>query len=122
VTEPDSCRPVTLPSGETILVRARGGLGPAGVAALAEVVEAVRALHAAQSPPDLGAEDLYRRVDAVCARLRLPRYQAAKAIGVRYSVLVRLAQGCLPCGGDRTALEAWLEAQESAGPDVTSTD
>jgi len=120
VTEPDSCRPVTLPSGETILVRARGGLGPAGVAALAEVVGAARALHAAEHPPDPGAEELYGRVDAVCARLKLPRYQAAKAIGVRHSVLVRLAQGHLPCSGDQTALQVWLEIQESTEPDVDS--
>jgi hypothetical protein len=121
MTQPDSCRPVALPSGETVLVRARGGLGPVGVAALAEVVEAARAKHAAEHPPDPGAGELYGRVDAVCKRLGMPRYQAAKAIGVRHSVLVRLAQGRLPCGGDRTALEAWLESQESAEPDVTST-
>lgn len=75
----DSCRPVALPSGETVLVRGRGGLGPAGVAAFAEVVDAARAL-------------------------------------------VRLAQGRLPCGEVRTAVQAWLETQESAGPDVTWTD
>lgn len=39
----DRCRDVTLASGETIRVRGRRGLGPAGVAALSELVEAVRA-------------------------------------------------------------------------------
>ncbi len=120
MSEPDTCRPVALPSGETVLVRGRGGLGPAGVAALAEVVEAARAKHAAEHPPDPGAEELYGRLHAVCGRLGLPRYQAAKAIGVRHSVLVRLAQGRLPCGEDQTALQAWLENQESADADAAT--
>lgn len=116
MTDADTCRPVTLPSGETIPVRGRGGLGPAGVAALAEVIEAARAKHAAEHPSDPGAEDLYGRVDAVCGRLRLPRYRAAKAIGVRHSVLVRLAQGRMPGGAERAAIETWLAAQNPPAP------
>lgn len=116
MTEPGTCRPVTLPSGETVLVRGRGGLGPAGVAALGEIVEAARVLHKAEHPPDPGAEDLCARVDAVCGRLGLSRYEMARTAGVRFSALVRLAHGRLPCGGDSAALEAWLETQDSADP------
>lgn len=59
----DECRDVTLASGETIRMRGRRGLGPAGVAALGELVEAARA-KAAENPPDPGAPELWARIEA----------------------------------------------------------
>lgn len=109
----DECRPVTLPSGETIRVRGRGGLGPAGVAALGELVEAVRRKAAAENLPDLGAPELYERIEA--ARGELPLREAARAASVRFSVLFRIGQGRMPGANDLAAIEAWLARAEASG-------
>lgn len=113
---PDECRAVELPSGEVVRVRGRGGLGPAGVAALSELVEAVRA-KAAESPPDPGAPQLWARVEAVLdPDSPTPLREAAKAAGVRFSVLFRIRQGRMPGGEDLAAIETWLAAHEENNP------
>lgn len=109
----DQCRDVTLPSGERIRVRGRGGLGPAGVAALGELVDAVRAKAAAENPADEGSEALYERIEA--ARGGLTRRQVAAQAGVRFSVLFRIGQGRMPTGEDLAAIERWPAAAESTG-------
>lgn len=106
----DSCRDVTLPSGETIRVRGRGGLGPAGVAALAELVEAARAKAAADNPPDDGTDVLYARIET--ARGPLNWRQVAALAGVKFSVLFRIGQGRMPGTEDLAAIETWLEARD----------
>lgn len=108
--ERDECRDVALPSGETLRVLARGGLGPAGVAALGELVDVARRLQAREHPPEPGSEALYARVAAAREQAGLSAYQAAKRARVRFSVLVRLARGRMPGAGDLAAIEAWLEA------------
>lgn len=106
----DECRPVTLASGETIRVRGRRGLGPAGVAALSELVAAVRA-KAAENPPDEGTGVLYERIEA--ARGPLNWRQVAAEAGVKFSVLFRIGQGRMPGGEDLAAIETWLAAEEA---------
>ena len=101
----DSCRDVTLPSGEVIRVRGRGALGPAGVAALGELVDAVRAL-AAENPPDDGAPELFTRIEA--ARGDRSLRECARLAGLRFAVLFRVGQGRMPGGGDLAAIERWL--------------
>lgn len=83
----DRCRDVPLASGETIRVRGRRGLGPAGVAALSELVEAVRA-KAAENPSDEGAAELWARIEA--ARGRRTLRECAAQAGVKFSVLFRI--------------------------------
>lgn len=113
----DECRDVTLPSGEVVRVRGRGGLGPAGVAALSGLLEAVRA-KAAETPPDPGAPQLWARIEATLDPTgAFPLREAAKAAGVRFSVLFRVRQGRMPGGEDLAAIETWLTA---AAPDNTN--
>lgn len=107
---PDECRPVTLPSGEVIRVRGRGGLGPAGVAALGELVDAARRLDAERNPPDDGAPELWARIDA--ARGDRSLRECARLAGVRFAVLFRIRQGRMPGAQDPAAIEAWLAAQD----------
>lgn len=110
----DECRDVTLESGEVVRVRGRGGLGPAGVAALSELVEAARA-KAAENPPDPGAPQLWARIDAALdPDSPAPLREAAKAAGVRFSVLFRVRQGRMPGGEDLAAIETWLAGRETA--------
>lgn len=104
--ERDECRPVTLPSGETIRVRGRGGLGPAGVTALGELVDAVRRLDAERNPPDEGAAELWARLESVGGDRSLR--ECARLAGVRFAVLFRVGQGRMPGGGDLAAIERWL--------------
>lgn len=110
----DECRPVTLPSGETIRVRGAGDLGPDGVAALAELVEAARRKHAAENPPDPGAQSLWARVDARAYLAGVSVRDAAKQAGVAPSVLSRLANGRMPGPDDLARIEAWLARHEEA--------
>lgn len=105
--ERDECRDVALPSGEVI--RVRGGLGPAGVAALAELVEAAR-VKASENPPDPGTPELYGRIEA--ARGPLNWRQVAALAGVKFSTLFRIGQGRMPAPGDLALIETWLAAQE----------
>ena len=107
----DECRAVELPSGEVVRVRGRGGLGPAGVAALSELVEAVRA-KAAENPPDEGAPELWARIDA--ARGERTLRECAAEAGVKFSVLFRVRQGRMPGGEDLAAVETWLAGRETA--------
>ena len=107
----DTCRDVLLPSGEVIRVRGRGGLGPAGVAALGELVDAVR-VKAAQNPPDEGAPELFVRIEA--ARGDRSLRECAGLAGVKFSVLFRVGQGRMPGGGDLAAIERWLAAFEQS--------
>lgn len=111
MSERDSCRDVSLPSGEVVRVRGRGGLGPAGVAALGELVDATRCL-AAQNPPDAGAPELFARITA--ARGDRTLRECARLAGVRFSVLFRIGQGRMPGGGDLAAIERWLAAFEQS--------
>lgn len=106
MSERDECRPVTLPSGEVIRVRGRGGLGPAGVAALGELVDAARRLDAERNPPDVGARELWARLEA--ARGDLPLRECARLAGVRFSALFRIGQGRMPGAKDLAAIEVWL--------------
>lgn len=106
----DECRDVELASGEVVRVRGRGGLGPAGVAALSELVDAARA-KAAETPPDRGAPQLWARIEATLdPDSPTPLREAAKAAGVRFSVLFRIRQGRMPDPADLAAIERWLEA------------
>lgn len=108
----DRCRDVPLPSGETIRVRGRGGLGPAGVAALGELVEAARR-KAAQNPPDEGTAALYERIEAALDRQSVsPLRDAAKQAGVKFSALFKIGQGRMPGAVDLAAIEKWLGATE----------
>jgi hypothetical protein len=102
----DECREARVPSGETLRVRGRGGLGPQGIAALGELVEAVRAM---APVPDEGTDELWRRIGAA----RGDRYltEIAKQAGVGRAVLFRIGQGRMPDGEDLAAIEAWLEAR-----------
>ena len=108
--ERDECRSVTLPSGEVIRVRGRGGLGPAGVAALGELVAAVRA-KAAENPPDAGAPELFARITA--ARGDRSLRECARLAGVRFAVLFRIRQGRMPGAPDLELIEAWLSDGDS---------
>lgn len=110
----DECRPVTLPSGETIPVLGSEPMSAEGAAALGELVDVVRAKMAAENPPDVGAPELYERVAAVRERLGLSAYATAKQAGVKLSVLTRLANGRRPGLDDLARIEAWLETY-SAG-------
>lgn len=110
----DECRDVEPASGETIRVRGRGGLGPAGVAALSELVEAARA-KAAEISPDPGAPQLWARIEAALnPDSAIPLRDAAKAAGVRFSVLFRVRQGRMPGPADLAAIETWLAGRETA--------
>ena len=112
----DQCRDVELPSGEVIRVRGRGGLGPAGVAALSGLVEAARA-KAAETPPDPGAPALWARIEAALdPDSPAPLRDAAKAAGVRFAVLFRIRQGRMPGPADLAAIEKWLAAHEETNP------
>lgn len=113
----DTCRDVLLPSGEVIRVRGRGGLGPAGVAALGELVDAVRAL-AAQNPPDAGAPELFVRIEA--ARGDRSLRECAGLAGVKFSVLFRVGQGRMPAPQDLELIEAWLRRAETCTPHAAS--
>lgn len=106
----DTCRPVTLPSGEMIRVRTSGPLDPAEAAALGEVVDAARARLAAEHPADEGAEALWNRVNR--ARCDAFLRDAARQAGVRPVALYRLMQGRMPQGRELAAIEAWLTASE----------
>lgn len=101
----DECRPVTLPSGETLPVL--GGREPDAreVAALGDVVDAARRL---MPDPDPGAPELWGRVDAARVREVLFLREIGWQAGVRASVLFRLRQGRMPGAQDLAAIEAWL--------------
>jgi hypothetical protein len=108
MSEPrDACRPVALPSGETIPVL--GGREPDEREAemIGEVVDAVRRL-AAQNPPEPGCEALYARIEA--ARGPLNWRQVAAEAGVKFSVLFRVGQGRMPGAVELAAIETWLES------------
>ena len=109
----DECRDVELASGEVVRVRGRGGLGPAGVAALSGLVEAARA-KAAETPPDPGAPELWARIDA--ARGERTLRECAAEAGVKFSVLFRIRQGRMPNPADLAAIEKWLAAHEENNP------
>lgn len=113
MTEPrDECRPVTLPSGETIPVLGARELSPAGVAALGELVESGRR-KAAQNPPDPDAAELWARIDTARRTAGLSLREVSALTGVRFAVLFRTMQGRMPDAGDLAAVEAWLAAQEA---------
>jgi hypothetical protein len=103
--ERDTCRPVTLPSGETIPVL--GGRAPDAREAemIGQAVDAARRL-AAQNPPEPGSEALYARIEA--ARGQRSLRGAGQEMGVRFTVLFRIGQGRMPDAVDLAAIEAWL--------------
>ncbi len=104
----DSCRPVTLPSGETIRMRGAGEMSPEAAAALGEIVEAARRKMAVEHPENPDAVALWHRLlgtaDARGVRLR----DAATESGVRPWVLLRIAQGIMPDRDALAAIENWL--------------
>lgn len=107
----EECRPVILPTGETIVVRGAQPMTEQGAAALAEVVAVVRRMI---PPPPPEAVDLYARLDTARFARGLTWRELAKEAGVRATVLSRLANGTVPDAGDRERLEAW-QAKESDG-------
>lgn len=107
----DECRPVVLPSGETIRVRGRGEMTPEGITALAEIVDAARALHAAENPARPDCEALYERIEAT--RGTLNWRQVAAEAGVKFSTLFRIGQGHMPDPEDLAAIERWLARAEA---------
>jgi hypothetical protein len=110
MSEPqDSCRPVTLPTGETLRVRGAGEMDAAGVAALGEIVDVARRM---MPEPDGGAPELYARVDAVRARLGLSARDVAHQAVVSHAMLSRLANGRMPNAMDLSLLELWLRENE----------
>lgn len=110
----DECREVTLPSGESIRVRAAGEMSPEVVAALGEIVDAARRMHAAEHPPNPATEALWARL-TVCLDARGVRLRdAATEAGVRFSVLFRIGQGYLPDAADLASIERWLENETRA--------
>lgn len=110
----DACRPVTLPSGEPIRVRASGPMSPEAVAAVGQIVDAARAKFAAEHPSDPGADALWSRLDAVRAVRGLTLRQVGAECGVRFSTLFRIGQGRMPDAADLASIEAWLTAAEGA--------
>lgn len=113
-TEPDSCRPVTLPSGETIRVRGAGEMGPAAVAALGEVVDAARRKMAAEYPPNPAAEALWARLLAAAAAEGMSLREIAKSADVLPSRVLRIGQGYMPDEVDLAGIEAWLTASSDS--------
>lgn len=107
----DECRPVTLPSGETIAVLGGRELSPAGVAAMGELVEAVRR-KAAENTPDPDAAALWARIDTARRAADLSLREMAGLTGVTFKTLFRTAQGRMPCADDLAAVEAWLTERE----------
>ena len=112
----DACREVTLSSGEPIRVRGARPMDAEETAALGVLVDAARALHAAEHPADPGAEALWARLASRAEELGILRRDAARACGVRPSVVTRIAQGIMPRADDLAAIERWLAAQEAPGP------
>lgn len=104
----DACRPVTLPSGESIRVRSTRPMDAEETAALGEIVDAARRKMAAEHPPNPAAEALWARVTARCDASGILRRDAAHQAGVRPSTLTRIAQGIMPGGDELAAIEAWL--------------
>lgn len=109
----DSCRPVTLPSGETIRVRGAEPMDAAAIAAFGDVMDAVRRRHAAAHPPDPAAEALWARLRAVLDAQDIGLRDAAREAGVRFSTLFRIGQGYVPDQADMTLIKAWLEAHDA---------
>lgn len=103
----DTCRPVTLPSGETLRVRGDEPMSPEAVAALGEVVTAARAKMAAEHPPNPAAEALWTLVEAARTPGSTLR-DLAREIGVTFKTMARLWQGYLPDDGDLVLIERWL--------------
>lgn len=103
------CRPVTLPSGETIPVLGSEPMSAEGAAALGELIEAARAKHAAEHPENPSATALYLRCEAVRNDRVMFWSEAAREAGVRFSVMTRLANGRMPGPEDLALIEAWLE-------------
>jgi hypothetical protein len=110
----DTCREVTLPSGEPIRVRGAGVMGPDDVAALSTIVDAVRAMHAAEHPENPATEALWDRLRAAADARDLWMRDVAHECGVRPSVVTRIAQGIMPVEGDLATLERWLAERESS--------
>ena len=106
----DSCRPVTLPSGETIRVRGAGEMSPEAAAALGEIVEAARRKMATEHPADPGTEELWARLNARMDELDISLRGVAYETGVRFSTLFRIAQGRMPDRDALAVIEAWLDA------------
>ena len=112
----DECRPVTLPSGETIRVRGSDEMSPQAVEALAELVDAARTRHALEHPENPAAAALWARLEARAGHRRLRLREAAAEAGVRFSTLFRVAQGYMPDEGELARIERWLIARESPAP------
>jgi hypothetical protein len=111
----DACRPVALPGGQVIRVRAERAPTPAEAEAIGELAAAARR-RAAQRPVDAGAAELYQRLEAARVARGLMWRQIGHEAGVSPAVLSRLAQGRMPGGEELVALESWLAEQEVAGP------
>lgn len=104
----DECRPVALPSGETIRMRGGRPLDLEETVALGKIVDAARAMHAAEHPANPAAEALWSRLLARAGERGISLRDAAREAGVRPSRLLRVAQGYMPDDADLAAIDAWL--------------
>lgn len=111
MSERDECRPVTLPSGETIRLRCAAEPAGEALAMVGEIVEAARRKYAAEHVDDPGAPQLWARIDAVLDT-GLSLRGLARAIELPFSVLFRIGQGRMPAAGDLARIEAWLDSFE----------
>lgn len=102
----DQCRPVALPTGETIRARGAEPMTEQDAAALAVVVGAARGLI---PPPSPEAVDLYARLDAARTARGLLWRELAHEAGVRPAVPSRLANGVMPDPADQAKLGRWLQ-------------
>jgi hypothetical protein len=107
----DECRPVTLPSGETLRVRGAEEMTPDAVVALGQLVDAVRKLHAEQHPENPAAVALWERLTAAVDGRGRWLSEVAHEVGVRFSTLMRIAQGYMPDADDLALIESWLERE-----------
>lgn len=106
----DECRPVTLPSGETIRVRAAREMTALEAEALSEIVDATRRKMAAEHPPEPGSAALHERICARCDTLGISLRGVAFQTGVQFTTLFRIGQGIMPDRDALAAIEAWLDA------------
>lgn len=115
MSEPrDTCRPVVLPSGQTVVIRSEVEPTGESLAAVKDIMAAALRLAQERSRPDPGAEALWSRVAA--ARGDRTLRECAHEAGVKFSVLFRVGQGRMPPTEDLARIEAWLAAGASEAP------
>lgn len=106
----DECRPVVLPSGETVRLRGSEPIGADGIAALATVVAAAQRRFEAEHPANAEAAALYELLDAARLARGMTWRQVAREAGIASSLVTRIAQGLMPDAPVVVALEQWASA------------